>query len=63
MRPHAAREVPNAGDDVRGGAGTPAEAEEEERQALSPRVALAAPSPLLRCVTVARAGERLSLPR
>lgn len=47
LRPHEEGEVPDAGDDVRGGTGASAEGEEEERKALSPRVALALPPRLL----------------
>lgn len=48
LRSHEERKVPDAGDDVRSRTGAPAEGEEEERTALSPRVALALPptSPL-----------------
>ena len=43
LRSHEEGKVPDAGNDVRGRIGAPAEGEEEERTALSPRVALASP--------------------
>lgn len=43
LRPHEEGKVPDAGDDVRSRTGAPAEGEEEEWTALSPRVALALP--------------------
>lgn len=43
LRSHAEGKVPDARDDVRGRTGAPAEGEEEERTAVSPRVALASP--------------------
>lgn len=45
LRSHEEGKVPDAGDDVRSRTGAPAEGEEEERTALSPRVALASPPP------------------
>lgn len=44
VRSHAPREIPDAGDDVWGGTGAPAERTEKERQTLSPRVALVVPA-------------------